>query len=1500
MDVLGFFRGKRESAKPKTMQGAQGFVVTGGYIQSNEINTKLHGQTRWKVAGDLLTNISIIAAGVRYSLNLIARPAWSFEPANDSAEAEELAEFAQSVLDDIEGTWTAVVRRIALYRWHGFGLHEWQAMERPEDGRIGIAKVAVRPCHTVERWDIEADGTIKGVWQKRPIDGKEIYLPRAKTLYLVDDSLTDNPEGMGWFRHLVEPASRLKRLLEIETMGFERDLNGIPVGRAPISEINAMVGTIPQGWSKTFTKEDADAAIDGITSFVRMEAKKPGTGVLLDSQPFASVSADGESLTGEKMWDIDLLTSDPNGLDAIAKAVERLEYEMALVMGTDSMLTGRGGEGSRALSEDKSHNLYLLAESTIGDIKEVVDRDLIGPLWAMNGLPDELKPKAKTESINFKDAAHIAQVLKDMATAGAVLAPDDPAIDDLRSLLDLPPQPTLTDEERGILMGTKPSADAQLTAEQKEKEKEEEPPGGPPNPSGGRGQAQKEFDPNQPRDRIGRWTDGNSESAGYKLAEIAAQWKQLRDATGAQHVGKTEEWLLAEGEEFGPRVALPAGVGMGPQKMCYQNSFRALAYGKLDTDEWFYTEGVTFMPGFPLPIDHAWLSNKDGEVLELTLRDPSGHSYYGIPYKWDYVQRQTMENGYYGLHSNGVTVDPNLVGKPTGEKRAWAKVEKFNPHHRPAGDPRGGEFTSAGLSETSGKPPEVGKPFLVYRAGKPGNTKLENRNAGNSVAVGTHLARLDDFESPKYSGQADDARDLAIHAYKVTLTEPVGPYAYFNAGVGAEFGTVGYSNNGGDADNFSFGTKGYTYEYLGSVPASEVMAALQTRVLPEYTSFDEFGGRETGRTIRELFKPVARPEPEYHGNEIGEFFADGAFKYNPDQPRDPAGTSTGGRWTSGGGSMPEYLYVDGRMLATTNSLGNPIAKDEAGVRKFWEWFGNSYYKDDLGRPEVWFHGTLGRDEIEVFDRHGAHYPSEESINAIGTWITDRPEIADLYAGASDTEREPPMRGMTVYPLYVRSTFPLVSDDKDLDRLWQAHAGGDRATYRNGSATKFRAWLKSQNYDSMVFRANDLDRGFDKAGGGRYAVILESNQMKSAVASGFDPNDPRIHKQYNPNQPRHPAGTESGGEWSGGSGGGSAPKIKAPKSFAELKADPRVEMIDDYRPDGLMVSLKPGWIWDGQRSFGVETVAEALRMMRGVRPMTQEELDYEASEKRYNPNQPRDPAGTPTGGQWTSAGGGVIMVKDSKGTEVPVDENSSLAKFLVKNPDGTYSLDPEREKLHDEIVQRFLSESKPVDGQAEFFMTGGGPASGKSTILLASDELPGPGSAVLVDPDAVKTQLPEFQERFQAGDLGAGSYVHEESSMIRKRLEKAAIAGNYNVLLDTTGDSSVDKLAANIEQYRSAGYSVKAYYASNSVDLAVRLAYERGQKTGRFVPETFLREAHVAVSRTFEAAVERGLFDSVQLYDTDILGTPRLVLSGDRKGYSVHDEALWQTFKDKGK
>lgn len=446
----------RVPAKPYSEQGVPGFAAFGGYVVTPEKNADLLGANRWHTAQDLLTNISIIAASVRYSLNLISRPSWRADPASDKPEAKAMAEFVEEVINGADTSWSRIIRRGATYRYHGFNLQEWVAKKR-DDGKIGIASVEPRPPHTIVKWDLDDNGGVQGVIQISPQTGQEVYLPRQKLVYLVDDALTDRPDGMGWFRHLADPAQRLRQFLKLETMGFERDLAGIPVGRAPLQRINEMV------LAGRLTQKQADAMIKSLEDFVQIAAKEPSTGLMLDSEPFRAKTEQGETVSSVMQWGMELLTGSPGSMADLGNSIHRVMLDMAMIIGTESLLIGQGGRngsggGSRALSEDKSKNLYLTSNAALSDMAEAFDRDLVTPLWTMNGFPDELRPKLKTEDVSFKDAEGIAQALANMATAGAILDPNDPAINDLRDLLGISPAPPVDAKTAALMLGARTGA----------------------------------------------------------------------------------------------------------------------------------------------------------------------------------------------------------------------------------------------------------------------------------------------------------------------------------------------------------------------------------------------------------------------------------------------------------------------------------------------------------------------------------------------------------------------------------------------------------------------------------------------------------------------------------------------------------------------------------------------------------------------------------------------------------------------------------------------------------------------------------------------------------------------------------------------------------------------------------------------------------------------------------------------------------------------------------
>ena len=228
-------------------------------------------------------------------------------------------------------------------------------------------------------------------------------------------------------------------------------------------------------------------------------------------------------------------------------------------------------------------------------------------------------------------------------------------------------------------------------------------------------------------------------------------------------------------------------------------------------------------------------------------------------------------------------------------------------------------------------------------------------------------------------------------------------------------------------------------------------------------------------------------------------------------------------------------------------------------------------------------------------------------------------------------------------------------------------------------------------------------------------------------------------------------------------------------------------------------------------------------------------------------------------------------------------------------DGTWT--KERNELHNTIIDKILATATPVDNPVAYMM-GGGPASGKS-MAIREGGINMPENMVLIDSDDIKKSIPEYAAMIESGDSAAAVFAHEESSYISKRILKEATDGRYNTLLDGTGNGGINSLRKKIHTMKAGGNKVHANYVTVDTETAVARNTAREKKTGRLVPEHFVRYAHAQVSTVVPKAIQEGLFDKFNLFDTNVSG--KLVKVAEARGtkFKVHDKALWDKFLAKG-
>ncbi len=431
---------ERTKPTPTKEVGSSGTVIYGGLIDHREKNAALTGDRRYATFQNLMVNTSVVAASARHFLNLIAKADWKVEPADDTDAAKQAAEFVEEVLDQMVTPWNRIVSRQATYKFHGFATQEWVAVKR-KDGRYGLHDIAMRPQPTIKKWDVDEFGNVLGCVQENPTTFKEKYLPRGKLLYTVDDTLSDSPDGLGLARQLIEPAERLEMLLKLERVGYENDLHGMPVARAPLNELRNLVK------AGKMTPAKLAESIQFMKDFVQYHKQSPDRGILLDSATYRNVD-EAQSPSSIRKWDVEMMRGDGAGTihANIHNAIERINREMARITGTEFMLLGSDG-GAYALSADKTSNFYRLVDSALTELGQSAEWDILWPLWKLNGLDEDLMPKLKPEAIQFRDVENITRALKDMAQAGVTLDPRDPACEEVRDLLGLSKTPMELIEE---------------------------------------------------------------------------------------------------------------------------------------------------------------------------------------------------------------------------------------------------------------------------------------------------------------------------------------------------------------------------------------------------------------------------------------------------------------------------------------------------------------------------------------------------------------------------------------------------------------------------------------------------------------------------------------------------------------------------------------------------------------------------------------------------------------------------------------------------------------------------------------------------------------------------------------------------------------------------------------------------------------------------------------------------------------------------------------------
>jgi hypothetical protein len=395
----------------------------GSGIFYEEFLRELQGRKGVEVYKEMSENDDIIGA-VLFAIEMLMRQVnWNVKEAGNTTADRDAAEFVFTCMNDMDETWTDFVSEVLSFLTFGWSYHEivykrrMGNTRRPEtqskydDGRIGWRKLPIRSQDTLWEWQYDDHDNLQGMVQCAPPTFGMVFIPIEKSLHFKTKSRKANPEGRSLLRNAYRVWYYKRRIQEIEGIGIERDLAGLPV-------------IIPAEGVELYDE-------NGAPTDALVQAEKVVRGVRRDER---------EGVVLPYGWEFKLTSTGGRRQFDTNAIIERFDNRIAMTVLADFVLLGHEKVGSFALSSDKTE-LFGVALGTFLDlICEVFSQQAIPRLIdlngeAFNGITDY--PQLIHGDIETQDLAKLGTFVKDMVGIGAIM-PDENLEDYLRMAADLP------------------------------------------------------------------------------------------------------------------------------------------------------------------------------------------------------------------------------------------------------------------------------------------------------------------------------------------------------------------------------------------------------------------------------------------------------------------------------------------------------------------------------------------------------------------------------------------------------------------------------------------------------------------------------------------------------------------------------------------------------------------------------------------------------------------------------------------------------------------------------------------------------------------------------------------------------------------------------------------------------------------------------------------------------------------------------------------------------
>jgi phage gp29-like protein len=274
----------------------------------------------------------------------------------------------------------------------------------------------VRAQETLQEWMIDERGGIQGMVQIDPSGGGLHRIPIEKALLFRTTTNRNNPEGYSLLRNAYRPWFYKRRIEEIEAVGIERDLAGLPMA------------FVPPEYLMNTANPAQKAVLQAITDIVQNVKRNEQEGIVFPA---------AYDEQGNRVFDLQLLSASGGRQFDTGAVIQRYDQRIAMSLLSDFLLLGSDRVGSFALGTAKIDLWTLAVDSIAKTIAEVVNQYAIPRLLTLNAMRTDKLPYLTYGQVSSVELSDVADYVSKLVGVGAIM-PDPQLEEHLRQLGDLP------------------------------------------------------------------------------------------------------------------------------------------------------------------------------------------------------------------------------------------------------------------------------------------------------------------------------------------------------------------------------------------------------------------------------------------------------------------------------------------------------------------------------------------------------------------------------------------------------------------------------------------------------------------------------------------------------------------------------------------------------------------------------------------------------------------------------------------------------------------------------------------------------------------------------------------------------------------------------------------------------------------------------------------------------------------------------------------------------